>query len=53
MAQRGACDVTRSACDWWADGCYCGDLNTRRYINGWRCIKHTPAAIRKTWGWYG
>jgi hypothetical protein len=25
----------------------CGDANTRRYMNGWRCIKHIPAAVRK------
>lgn len=35
------------ACNYWTDGNYCGDANTRRYMNGWRCIKHIPAAIRK------
>jgi hypothetical protein len=40
--------MTRNnACDYWTDGNYCGDANTRRYMNGWRCIKHTPAAIRR------
>jgi hypothetical protein len=37
-----------TACNYWTDGNYCGDANTRRYMIGWRCIKHTPAAIR---GW--
>jgi hypothetical protein len=40
--------MTRNrACDYWADGNYCGCPFTRRYMNGWRCIKHTPAAMRK------
>jgi len=50
MARR---NMSRNACDYWTDGNYCGAAITRRYMNGWRCIKHTPAAIRKTWGWYG
>jgi hypothetical protein len=44
MAQR---DMTRNACDSWADGNYCCGAITRRYMNGWRCMKHTPATIRK------
>jgi hypothetical protein len=44
MAQR----ITRNACDYWTDGTYCSCQFSRRYMNGWRCIKHTPAAIRKT-----
>jgi len=39
--------MTRNACDWWADGSYCGAAIIRRYMNGWRCIKHAPAAIRQ------
>jgi hypothetical protein len=39
--------MTRNnACDYWVDGNYCGCPFTRRYMSGWRCIKHTPAAIR-------
>jgi hypothetical protein len=39
--------MTRNnACDYWTDGNYCGCLFSRRYMNGWRCIQHTPAAIR-------
>jgi 5S rRNA maturation endonuclease (ribonuclease M5) len=34
------------SCGYWTDGNYCGDANTRRYMNGWRCVRHTPAAIR-------
>jgi hypothetical protein len=45
--------MTARTCDWWADGSYCGGAVTRRYMNGWRCIKHTPGAIRKAWGWVG
>jgi hypothetical protein len=45
MARR---DMTRNhACDYWADRSYCGAAITRRYMNGWRCIKHIPAAIGK------
>jgi hypothetical protein len=44
MARR---DMTRNACDYWTDGNYCGCPFTRRYMNGYRCIKHTLAAIRK------
>jgi hypothetical protein len=32
-------------CDYWVNGGYCGNPKTRRYINGWRCAAHTPAAI--------
>jgi hypothetical protein len=40
--------MTRNnACDYWADGSYCGGAITRRYMNGWRCIKHAPAVIRR------
>jgi hypothetical protein len=39
--------MTRNACDYWTDGNYCDAALTRRYMNGWRCIKHTPALIRR------
>jgi hypothetical protein len=47
MARRGAHDMTARTCDWWARGDYCGDTTVRRYMNGWRCIKHAPAVIRR------
>jgi hypothetical protein len=28
----------------WSGG-YCGNPETRRYINGWRCTAHTPASV--------
>jgi hypothetical protein len=40
--------MTTQTCEWWAVGDYCGNTPARRYMNGWRCIKHIPAAIRKT-----
>jgi hypothetical protein len=46
MARSRGHDMTRSVCDYWADGNYCGCPFSRRYMNGWRCIEHTPAAIR-------
>jgi putative DNA primase/helicase len=33
------------ACDYWSNGGYCGSPEVRRYINGWRCIAHTPARV--------
>ena len=42
--------MTTGTCDWWAAGAYCSDAPVRRYMNGWRCIKHTPAAIRSISG---
>lgn len=39
--------MTARTCDWWARGDYCGDTTVRRYMNGWRCIKHAPAVIRR------
>jgi hypothetical protein len=33
------------ACDHWSNGGRCGNPETRRYINGWRCAAHTPAAL--------
>jgi hypothetical protein len=33
-------------CDFWTDGNYCAELNTRRFINGWRCARHAPEAVR-------
>jgi hypothetical protein len=27
------------------DGKHCGDANTRRYMNGWRCVQHSPTNI--------
>jgi hypothetical protein len=38
--------IRGNACDYWTDRSYCGAAITRRYMNGWRCIKHTPALIR-------
>jgi hypothetical protein len=39
--------IHNNACNYWTDGNYCGDANTRRYMNGQRCIKHIPATIRR------
>jgi putative DNA primase/helicase len=33
-------------CDFWADGNRCGNPDSRRFVNGWRCVRHTPDAIR-------
>lgn len=39
--------MTSKTCDFWLRGSYCGDTTVRRYMNGWRCIKHIPAVIRE------
>jgi Bifunctional DNA primase/polymerase, N-terminal len=33
------------SCDYCSDGSYCGAVKARRYVNGWRCLAHTPAAL--------
>jgi putative DNA primase/helicase len=33
------------ACNYWSNGGRCGQPETRRYLNGWRCVAHTPAAL--------
>lgn len=33
-------------CDFRTDGNYCGEPDTRRFMNGWRCVRHAPEAIR-------
>jgi putative DNA primase/helicase len=34
-------------CDFWVAGDYCGDPDTRRFVNGWRCVRHAPEARQK------
>ena len=33
------------ACDYWSSGGRCGNPETRRYINSWRCVAHTMDLI--------
>lgn len=35
-------------CDFWADGAYCGEPNTRRFMKGWRCVRHAPDQAART-----
>lgn len=32
-------------CGLYEGGDHCGALGERRYMNGWRCPRHTPAAL--------
>ena len=36
---------TSAPCDYWDGDHHCGDPNTRRYLPGDRCPRHTPAAL--------
>jgi hypothetical protein len=40
-----ASSILIHACDYWSSGGRCGNPETRRYINSWRCVAHTPAAV--------
>lgn len=33
-------------CNYWHPSGPCGALPTRRYLNGWYCPAHTPAALQ-------
>jgi hypothetical protein len=45
MARSADMTAADHACDYWSGGGYCGNPETRRYINGWRCVAHMPAAL--------
>jgi hypothetical protein len=41
----GHAPASAGPCDLLLDGDYCGNPDTRRFMNGWRCVQHSPTNI--------